>query len=106
MSKFRRGFYWTEKAWYHVEGRPQEVMFGHYADDESTGGEMAIRWHDGIGARLEAWDDSWQVLVHCVDLLNKLADLKGKTPTPTEVVEILKSCGFEDMTEYQEPSKS
>ena len=113
MSKFRRGFHWTEKAWYDVLGKSPEVIFGLYHEDGSVKGEIAMRWHDaattwakGGDARLEAWDDSWEVLVVCVDFLNKLADLKGKTPTPTEVVEILKSCGFEDMTEYQEPSKS
>ena len=113
MSKYQRGFHWTEKAWYHVEGRPQEVMFGLYADDGSASGEMAIRWHvpstvwAEVGdARLEAFDDSWQVLGTFSDLLKELGKLKGRTPTPAEVVEILKSCDFEDMTEYEEPKQS
>jgi hypothetical protein len=99
----KRGFHWHDKAWYAQYGanRGPEIGLGLYDDEGGTSGEMTIRWHAGIGARLEAFSDSWETLATFGDLLQALANLND--PSQEEIVEVLKACGFEDMTHYNKP---
>ncbi|MDE1407021.1 hypothetical protein [Bacillus licheniformis] len=62
----------------HIMGRElknasyvDEITIGLYSEDEGTEGEFAIKWFkdEELGARLEAYDDSWFILNQCLDLI-------------------------------------
>jgi len=103
-----RGFFWTSKAWYAesaLRDTNTSITFGLYdPKDGGTSGEMSMVWVDlsdyGITPRLEAFSDSWKVLKSFGDVLFHLAKIDGKDITEDEFVEILKSCGFRDLTPY------
>ena len=100
-----RAFIWSSRAWYAqsvING--DEVMFGMYARDGGTSGEMGMRWIE-LGnkkvPRLEVFDDAWDVLAMFTDLIQVLGEHDNKNITPQEFVDILKSCNFSDFTEYE-----
>lgn len=111
MDECKRGFYWTKKAWYSkrsmLEHHKHEVMFGLYCEDGGTNGEAAMHWVDlgtyGLAARLEAFQDSWEMLASMPDLVAKLGELNGKRVTEEQFIETLLELGFEDITPYDDP---
>lgn len=102
-----RGFVWSSRAWYAESVKCQNAIhFGMYAREGGTSGEMTMRWHDLGGKsvpRLEVFDDGWSALFLFQNLLEKLAEYDNKTISQEQFVEILKTCGFEDLTEYKNP---
>lgn len=105
-----RGFYWTRKAWYSksmTEDKKREIMFGFYAPGGGTSGEMCMRWHDLGGhwvPRIEVFRDAWDALYQFGDILRELAERDNQNITEEDFVEILKGCGFEDQTPYEDPT--
>lgn len=98
-----RGYVISHRAWYHNVVMGKEVMFGLYYPEGSTGGEMAVRWHDlkpNIVPRLECFDAAWKTLNSCGDVIEKLAFVNGMNIGVDEFVEILDKCGFKDLTPY------
>lgn len=81
-------------------------MFGLYARNDGTEGEMGMRWVNLQGKQvpqLQVFDDAWKVLAQFTDLIEALGEHDNENITPQEFVEILKRCGFADFTEYQHP---
>ncbi len=110
----KRQFIHLSRAWYgpaalRGQGFRDEVMFGLLFDDGSTEGEIAVRWYDipapcGQAARLEAFDDSWQVLGQLQDVVAAMAALPHQTRScisPERFGQLLDACGFEDATPTQ-----
>jgi len=106
MEENKRGFFWTEKAWYAKSINDQDVMFGMYGDGDGLYGEMAMEWEELGGKevpKLQVYNDGWEVLASFQDLLQRLAGVNGENITQGQFVEILKGCGFEDLTPYNSP---
>ena len=101
-----RGFIWSSKAWYSpgvVDG--PEVTFGMYEPGQGTSGEMVMRWHNlgSMVPRLEVFCDAWDALQQFQDVLVELAKHDAENITDEEFVTILKTCGVQDLTEYETP---
>lgn len=100
-----RGYHWSNKAWCAsvLNLKKQEINFGLYDKQGGTDGEMKITWVE-LGLKkvpkLEIFDDAWKVLHSFSDVLAKLSDYDNKNIPPETFVEILQSCGFEDLTKY------
>ena len=103
-----RGFMQLSKAWYadaNLRGANyrDEVMFGFYYEDGGTSGEMGVRWVD-IGSEkhltpiLRVYDDAWDALNECKDVIEKMAEVDGDDISPEQFCDILLSCGFKDLT--------
>lgn len=109
-----RGFIHSTQAWYrdslHLGKRVvDEVMFGFYALDGGTTGEMKMNWEllcDKPVPRLCVFDDAWSALYQFNDVLAKLSDVDGENITAEAFCELLLSCGFVDMTERTRGVKS
>ncbi len=107
----KRGFYWTNKAWYCIENKPNEIIFGlyHYdkfGGDDGTTGEMQMLWEDLSGKdvpQLRVYDDAWSVLSMFHDVVDRLAEYDNENITPEQFIEVLRSCGFNDCTAYDVP---
>ncbi len=101
----RRGFVWSSRAWYvEAANCKHEISFGMYVKDGGTTGDMRMKWHQVGGTwvpRLECFDDAWDALSTFGDLLQEMAMIDNTNSTEEQFVEILKRCGFEDMTAYQ-----
>jgi hypothetical protein len=79
-----------------------EVMFGFYALDGGTTGEMKMQWellNEQPVPRLCVFDDAWHALYQLNDVLAKLSNADGENISPKAFCEVLVSCGFVDMTE-------
>mgnify|MGYP001390754306 FL=1 len=103
-----REFYWTNKAWYCVENKPNEVMFGLFYKDNGTSGEMAMKWQnlsEKDVPQLQVYNDAWSALATFKDVLDKLAEHDDEDITPEEFIAILKECGFKDRTAYDLPDE-
>lgn len=102
----KRGFYHTGAAWYGktalASGPEQDVItMGLYHPEGGSTGEFGIEWLPLAGQvwpQLHAWDDAWSALHLFADVLAKLAEMNGKSPTPADVCAVLLACGVEDMT--------
>ena len=71
-----------------------------------TSGEMFIRWEQVGNKRhpqLQVFDDAWSALALFGDLLQKMSEVDNHNISEASFVELLKSCGFEDMTPYDSP---
>lgn len=103
-----RGFYIHSEAWFAKDGDAQEVVFGLYCQDGGTSGEMMMEWIDlDVGElvpKLSIFSDAWSSASQFLDLFLKLGEVDSKNITPAEFVEILKSCGFKDMTKRERSS--
>lgn len=112
-----RGFIILSQSWYadaNLRGARyvDEVNFGMYAADEDGGttGEMSVKWYDLGGGilndkpvpKLECFDDAWATLVMFSDVIAELGKVDNANITPDEFAEILKGCGFKDMTKRPE----
>ena len=102
-----RGFYRSSKAWYAMDERDIDVMFGMYHPDGGTTGEMSMRWHDlGPGRlvpRLEVFCDAWDALQEFTDVLAVLAEHDSEDITEEEFVSILQAHDVQDLTKYESP---
>ena len=113
----KREFIIESEAWYHFatgfrDNITDEISLGLTYDDDSTTGEMRVRWHkleynEPPAARLEAFCDSWSALWQFRDVLEAMAEMDngGDGPTPQEFAEMLLAHGFVDATPRQEPAK-
>lgn len=109
-GKMIRGFCHYSRAWYTIpkEKPADEVMFGMYDEEGYTDGEMAVRWHNLGGKlepRLEVYDDGWAKLWEFRDVIEKMAQCNDRGISPEEFCNLLKGCGFKDLTlvERDEP---
>lgn len=109
-----RGFTILSQSWYadsnlspaERKNGVDEILFGLFAPEGGTSGELSIRWKPLQGKavpQLQAFDDSWSALATFADLLPKLAELDNTQPTVEQVAAVLMSCGFVDMTERRNP---
>lgn len=105
-DNYYRGFYILNRSWYASEDEPDEIMFGLYSKEESsTIGELSVSWKQytssvEIFVRMCAYTDSWSILSTFKDLFDELAKKDNKSVTLDEFVNILKSCNFKDITNY------
>jgi len=104
-----RGFYQQSRSYYkQIEEGLEEINFGMFHPQGGTSGEMIMRWLS-LGndknpvARLECFEDAWDVLSCYPDLLEKMAELDGTNPQPEDFVRILLECGFTDLTKEKRP---
>ncbi len=107
---YKRGFHRTSKAFYAKgDGEPPvKVYFGMYAHGRTTNGEMTMEWEQlncFSVPRLKVYDDAWRTLATFTDLIQILGEHNDKDITEEEFVAILLSCGFEDLTPYEPPSR-
>lgn len=109
--ELRRGFFQSSRAWYADTALPsdlkEEFMIGLYAA-QGGGPEFSVRWRAGdegeSSARLEAYDDSWEMLVHeFSDLLASMAERRRGGITPRAFAAMLVHLGIEDMTPTTKP---
>jgi len=111
LDEYKRGFYWTTKAWYGENKDYRRIGFGLFGKEgNSTIGEMSMKWHDlkyGLKdksvPRLDVFNDAWFALSTFQDLLEVLAEVDEEDITEERFVDILLDCGFEDLTEYEFP---
>lgn len=110
----KRGFYHLAESWYakSLLGAQSkiidQVMVGFYATDGGTTGEFVIGWEMLNGKAvpsLKAYDDSWSVLYHFKDLLEKMEELDDENICPEDFCKILVSLGIEDITKRESPYK-
>jgi len=108
MSEMRRAFVWSSEAWFNEGATLPCVMFGMYDRNGSTDGEMAMRWYD-IGhrlvPRLEVFDNAWGALAGFGDVLEKMSEVDDQDIQPSQFVAMLRSLGFDDITEYENPNE-
>lgn len=107
-SRMKRGFSRYTEAWYAkvnplTNGVSEEIMFGLYAPEGGSTGEMGMRWKELGGKptpRLECFSDAFDALTTFSDVLARLAefDRPGPEMTPDDFCAILRDCGFEDRT--------
>lgn len=115
LYKKDRGFYILSQSWYAEANmrrrKPDfvdDVMFGIYPEDgtEGTYGEMTMIWRrlgNNIVPQLHIFDDAWRVLASFTDLIKQLAVVDGQNITVEQFTNILKSCGFKDLTKRENP---
>ena len=109
-----RGFHHMSRAWYGpaVLSRGGDVVdslsIGFYAEGGGTSGEFIIDWirlGGKVTPRLKAFDDSWDALRLCADLIDRLAIHDEDDPSPDQIVEELLLLGFTDLTEKETPEE-
>ncbi len=102
-----RGYHRSSKSWYYksLDGKI-EVSFGMYHKDGGTSGEMSIEWIPLAGelcAELKCFEDSWSALSLFTDLIQKMGEIDGENIQEEDFCKLLDSCGFTDLTSYQDP---
>lgn len=112
MNPEHRGFHHFSAAWYGAKLLENErdggirvidrISFGLFPEGGGTQGEMLMTWLSlGRGVpspRLCVFDDAWDVLVSFSDVTEAMGDVSHTAPTPAQFIEILKRCGFRDLT--------
>ena len=99
------------EAWYkdnpQDKGAVDRVTFTTYTPGVS--GEMHMVWHtiglDKPAPRLEVFDDAWQALAQCRDVLDAMATVDNESITPKQFCELLDQCEFVDVTPRDDPRK-
>ena len=100
LDEYKRGFYWTTKAWYGENKDYRRIGFGLFGKEgNSTIGEMSMKWHDlkyGLKdksvPRLDVFNDAWFALSTFQDLLEVLAEVDEEDITEERFVDILLDC--------------
>lgn len=81
-------------------------FYGIEPDGGGTTGEFAIRWTK-LGAKITpvlcVYDDAWDTLWECRDVLERLAQIDGQDVEPDAIRQILEECGIKDATETKSP---
>lgn len=100
-----RQFSQISRAWYGenvlaLNQTLEELNIGMYADDGSTTGEFSIKWSEKC-LQLILYSDPGLLSLFS-DIWEKLNELK-ETPTPDQVVSVLKECGVGDRTKTVSP---
>jgi hypothetical protein len=101
-----RGFTQLSKAWYadaNLKGAnfKDSVTFGFYYEEGGTSGEISVKWVElggKITPKMTVYDDAWDALNECKDILPLLAEVDEQDISPEQFCEILLNCGFEDRT--------
>lgn len=106
-KELKREFIQLSRAWYSEssfdvmdDNIEDEIMIEVHNSDGCLDGEFGISWIN-LGypvPRLEAFDDSWNVLFHCKDLLEKMAGVDRKNISPKDFCDLLIDLGFKDKT--------
>lgn len=106
-SNYVRGFIWSSRAYYAQPSRePDSISFGLYDRDGGAACEGYVTWYDlggKIEPRLEVFGSNWSEIFAFEDLFGTFSKLENESISPEKFVEILKSCGFEDFTAYENP---
>lgn len=107
-----RGFHHLSRSWYgasilaDMEGVQDEITFGLMDPNGGTEGEMTMQWVDlgnRVVPKLTAFYDSWRVLAGFPDLIANLGEADGENISPEHFREMLKECGFTDLTKKINP---
>lgn len=101
-----RGYHRSSKAYYakSLVGENISVMFGMYAIEGGTTGEMRMEWVE-LRARLNCFEDSFSALSLFTDVIQKLGEADGDLIQEPEFCELLDDCGFKDLTAYDNPNE-
>lgn len=100
-------------AWYADSipdtGNVDQITIGYYHESGGTYGEFQIRWcelgeNEPVAARIEAFNESWDVLLECADIFKYLKK-NYKNMSSCDVAKVLEQNGFEDRTERVRPTK-
>jgi hypothetical protein len=100
----KRKYFNSDESWYaklpHYTPY-DDIIFGMYDEDGSCEAEMTMNWTDGIGAKLNVWDEAFGVLIQFNDVIVAVAEHRKTNDklTKQDFIKILESCGFEDSTE-------
>ena len=99
------GYYWTAKAWYaKANNCYDEITFGMYdLIGGGTSGEMIMQWKELGGEtvpQLKVFTDAWSALALFGDVIAELAKHDNENITQEQFIDILKDCGFKDLTPY------
>ena len=115
MGELRKGFYWLSRAWYAEvigknEDEEDDIVFGLYDEEGGTTGEVNVVWvrirdYKRPVPKLVAYDDGWEVLFSFSELIQKMRKYDSKSMSPGKFVNLLKECGFKDLTVYENPYK-
>jgi len=107
-----RGFCWCKKAYYAkalLKELPK-VCFGMFCKDGGgTSGEMSMVWENICNKatpQLKCFCDGWSALSLFADLIKKLGEHDSEDITEEQFVEILRQCGFKDLTPYEDPNRN
>ena len=105
-----RGYHRSSKAWYaEALGKKRiAVNFGMFHPEGGTSGEMSIEWVDLNGKqipRLKCFEDAWSALALFTDLIQEMGKVDNMEIQEKEFCNMLDSCGFKDLTEYEDPYK-
>lgn len=107
-----KGFTHLSRAWYGKANLPgrnyeDEVIFGFYAPEGGTSGEMGMRWvaltPPTATPQLQVFCDGWSALGHFKDVIDRLAEVDSQDITPSQFCQILTECGFTDQTPEEDP---
>ncbi len=108
-----RGYRQLSRAWYGLaclskEGLVDQVTFGFYHPEGGTTGEIYVEWSPLVSderptPRLHLYDDAFSALAHFKDVLDRLADFDNADIQPWEFCQILRECGFQDLTDNRKP---
>jgi hypothetical protein len=101
-----KGFHVSNRAHYARVIAWPEIMIGLYYPEGGCVAEFAIRWYDIGGrhrsaAKLEVFDDSWQ-LFFGLEELRGLAKFAKESPEQQKVIDLLLASGFRDLTQYEQ----
>lgn len=112
----QRTFYVFGQSWYagaipKDRDFVEEINFGVSAfteagEEDGSVGEMALRWVSMGGKnvpRLDAFDDSWEVLAGMPEVVQYLGSVNDKNITPEDFAKALIGFGFVDKTARANP---
>lgn len=110
-----RKYVHLSKAWYGSTSLKDldcvdEVWLEITSENDNLIGEFGLRWYDLKDGRpptvkLEVFEDAFEALFQCKDLIDKLREWDNKYIQPEQLIKILKKLGFKDVTPYEEPYK-
>jgi hypothetical protein len=112
-----RQFIILSEAWYAEASQTahqrltgeDEITLGFYVPDDGSTGEFSIKWERLEGRlvpQLHAYHDAWSALANFADVLQKLEELDGTSPSVAAVATVLKECGVVDATNRVSPWES
>lgn len=102
-----RGFYRINRSYWASEftkSGPPEIIIGiyHFNKDGSLDGSMgefSVKWRR-IDGGVSPQINSWSALYQFIDLIKVMAEIDSQDIDENKFVDILKSQGIKDLTEY------